>query len=240
MLYFSDQLYQILCQYTKWFEFIQIVIKEKLFKHLKNHLYFFSRDNGTCTQCVAFLFSLTSFWERHRDRGTIVGTDTQCVWNKPRIRNDPQEIIETRVDPTQNRPLTYCCYMYNGFLQPNFTGSGTPTLPWEGVIWTCWGTDVLVLQTFESDDGTVIMIMWYCQLWQMLAKLDSLLLIFCQLLKTWRKFLINEKNCEIEDQPKWKHITGNHLVYIKVGFMHLLVFDGNMKIAPPRQSFSRS
>lgn len=48
--------------------------------------------------------------------------------------------------------------MYNGFLQPNFTGSGTPTLPWEGVIWTCWGTDVLVLQTFESDDGTVIMI----------------------------------------------------------------------------------
>lgn len=130
--------------------------------------------------------------------------------------------------------------MYNGFLQPNFTGSGTPTLPWEGVIWTCWGTDVLVLQTFESDDGTVIMIMWYCQLWQMLAKLGSLLLIFCQLLKTWRKFLINEKNCEIEDQPKWKHITGYHLVYIKVGFMHLLVFDGNMKIAPPRQSFSRS
>lgn len=90
MLYFSDQLYQILCQYTKWFEFIQIVIKEKLFKHLKNHLYFFPRDNGTCTQCVAFLFSLTSFWERHRDRGTEVGTDTQCVWNKPRIRNDPR------------------------------------------------------------------------------------------------------------------------------------------------------
>lgn len=53
-------------------------------------------------------------------------------------------------------------------------------------------------------------------------------------------FLINEKNCEIEDQPKRKHITGNHLVYIKVGFMHLQVFDGNMKIAPPRQSFSRS
>lgn len=141
----------------------------------KSFVFIFFRNNGTCTQCVAFLFSLTSFWERHRDRGTEVGTDTQCVWNK----SNPQEIIDTRVDPTQNRPSTYCCYMYKGFLQPNFTGSGTPTLPWEGVIWTCRDTDVLVLQTFESDDGTVMMIMWYCQLWQMLAKLGSLLLIFC-------------------------------------------------------------
>lgn len=96
MLYFSDQLYQILWQYTKWFEFIQTVVKEKFFKHSKKSFVSFSRDNGTCTQCVAFLFSLTSFWERHRDRGTEVGTDTQCVWNKPRIRNPTPRRSSTR------------------------------------------------------------------------------------------------------------------------------------------------
>lgn len=62
----------------------------------KSFVFIFFRNNGTCTQCVAFLFSLTSFWERHRDRGTEVGTDTQCVWNKPRIRNPTPRRSSTR------------------------------------------------------------------------------------------------------------------------------------------------
>ncbi|KAK3092035.1 hypothetical protein FSP39_024614 [Pinctada imbricata] len=41
-------------------------------------------DNGMCKHCVAFLFGLSSFSDRHKDRGIEVGTDVECVWDKPR------------------------------------------------------------------------------------------------------------------------------------------------------------
>lgn len=99
---------------------------ENLFKHLKNHLYFFPGIMELANNAfVAFLFSLTSFWERHRDRRTEVGTDTQCVWNKPRIRNPTPRRSSTRGwtrHKTDPKPTAVTCT----------TDSVNPILPAQG------------------------------------------------------------------------------------------------------------
>lgn len=51
-------------------------------------LLFFS-DDGTCKHCVALLFSLCSFCERHSDRGIESCTDRACPWDKPRKTSHP-------------------------------------------------------------------------------------------------------------------------------------------------------
>lgn len=55
---------------------------------------FFFRDDGGCKHVVAFLFASIDFLERHRDRGTLVGTDVQCQWNKPRKVRQPKKIAD--------------------------------------------------------------------------------------------------------------------------------------------------
>lgn len=50
---------------------------------------FFFSDDGTCKHCVALLFALSSFCERHRDRGTESCTDKGCSWDKPRKVSHP-------------------------------------------------------------------------------------------------------------------------------------------------------
>lgn len=112
-------------------------------------------DNGTCKHCVAFIFSLSSFCERHRDRGTEVGTDMQCIWDKPRKKSNPQKIsdIDMRVDQTHPQPTSATTDSYN------------PIVPIQGPMANherdfyelCRGTGALLLQTlydesFVSDD----------------------------------------------------------------------------------------
>ena len=54
---------------------------------------FFFRDDGGCKH-VAFLFALIDFLECHSDRGTLVGTDVQCQWDKPRKVSQPEKIAD--------------------------------------------------------------------------------------------------------------------------------------------------
>ncbi|XP_061195896.1 uncharacterized protein LOC133204152 [Saccostrea echinata] len=48
--------------------------------------------NGTCKHCVALLFSLVSFNDRHKDRYSEACTDTVCIWDKPKKTSEPMEI----------------------------------------------------------------------------------------------------------------------------------------------------
>lgn len=53
---------------------------------------FLFRGNGTCKHCVALLFSLVSFSDRHKDRYSEACTDTVCMWDKPKKTSEPMEI----------------------------------------------------------------------------------------------------------------------------------------------------
>ena len=71
------------------------------------------RDNGTCKHCVALLFAVSDFCCRHKDRSTEVGTDVECVWDKPRNESTQMEVddIDIRTDmsvPKKNHPYSYC------------------------------------------------------------------------------------------------------------------------------------
>ena len=64
-------------------------------------LIFFS-EHGTCKHCVALLFALANFNDRHRDRHTLVGTDVECQWDKPKKSTEPMEVdkISLCMDPS--------------------------------------------------------------------------------------------------------------------------------------------
>jgi hypothetical protein len=47
------------------------------------------RDDGSCKHCVALLFALHDFCERHQDRGTEACTDKPCKWDRPRQGSNP-------------------------------------------------------------------------------------------------------------------------------------------------------
>lgn len=105
--------------------------------------------------CVAFLFSLTSFCERHRDRETEIGTDTQCILDKSRKKSNPQEIIDIdmRVDQTQVISTAATTNSYDPIGQVQDPQNYLKKKFYE----LCGGTVALVLQTlhddtFESDD----------------------------------------------------------------------------------------
>ena len=51
-------------------------------------------DDGGCKHVVALLLDLISFTERHKDRGTLVGTDSACKWDKPRKESKPMKIVD--------------------------------------------------------------------------------------------------------------------------------------------------
>ena len=110
------------------------------------------RDNGACKHCIAFLFSLSSFCERHRDRSTEVCTDITCKWDKPRRKSMPSEItkIDMRIDQS-NPPPTASIY------DPRVPSQRQTTSNEHDFYNLCKGTNALLLQTlysdeFESDD----------------------------------------------------------------------------------------
>ncbi|XP_076095702.1 uncharacterized protein LOC143066777 [Mytilus galloprovincialis] len=53
--------------------------------------------NGACKHCIALLFSIESFSERHRDRFTQACTDVVCTWDKPKKKSEPMEIDEMEI-----------------------------------------------------------------------------------------------------------------------------------------------
>lgn len=57
--------------------------------------------NGTCKHLVALLFALEDFVLRHMDRGTLVGTDVACKWDKPRQQSRPRRV--TQFPPSAKR-----------------------------------------------------------------------------------------------------------------------------------------
>lgn len=72
-----------------------------------HYLFFIFRDDGTCKHCVALLFSLSSFPDRHRDRFTEACTDQECQWDKSKKISVPMEIddIDIRVDQSSDAPI---------------------------------------------------------------------------------------------------------------------------------------
>lgn len=62
---------------------------------------------GVCKHRVAYIFSLSSFCERHQDKSAEVCTDVPCTWNKPRRITLPSEItcIDTRIYQPCPTPL---------------------------------------------------------------------------------------------------------------------------------------
>ena len=50
------------------------------------------RGNGTCKHCVSLLFAVSDFCCRHKGRSTEVGTNVECVWNKPRNESTPLKV----------------------------------------------------------------------------------------------------------------------------------------------------
>ncbi|XP_062577470.1 uncharacterized protein LOC134239315 [Saccostrea cucullata] len=106
-------------------------------------------DNGACKHCVAFIFSLSSFCERHRDRSTEACTDIQCVWDKPRKKSVPSEIsnIDLRIDQSQQPSIvpTLCNY------DPRVPAQEIPSHE-KDFYNLCKGTDALVLQTLYSEE----------------------------------------------------------------------------------------
>lgn len=56
-------------------------------------------DDQGCKHFAALLFALSSYTDRHRDRHTQVGTDTTCIWDKPRKESQPMEVddIDIRI-----------------------------------------------------------------------------------------------------------------------------------------------
>lgn len=122
--------------------------------------HFYSRDNGTCKHCVALLFSLSSFCERHRDRGTQVGTDLQCQWDKPRKKSNPKKItdIDMRVDVTNPLPTSATAAVYDPIVP---TVQNPPVNLEKEIYKLCKGTGALLLQTlydasYESDDDVLL------------------------------------------------------------------------------------
>ena len=61
-------------------------------------------DDGACKHASAFLFSICSFDERHRDRHTQVGTDLPCKWDKPRRESRPLPFNDISLNPSSTRP----------------------------------------------------------------------------------------------------------------------------------------
>ncbi|XP_062620989.1 uncharacterized protein LOC134282605 [Saccostrea cucullata] len=61
-------------------------------------------DDGTCKHCVALLFSLQSFSERHKDRGEETCTDKPCKWDKPRITSHPVTVEEISFRRNSSHP----------------------------------------------------------------------------------------------------------------------------------------
>lgn len=53
-------------------------------------------------------FCLLSTTFAHKDRGTEVGTDVECVWDKPRNQSTPMEVddIDIRTDTRTPKKVT--------------------------------------------------------------------------------------------------------------------------------------
>ncbi|XP_070547577.1 uncharacterized protein [Ptychodera flava] len=110
-------------------------------------------DDGSCKHCVALLFSLSSFTDRHKDRHTEAGTDRVCTWDKPRRESAPMviddiDIRTNRTVPLPPEPLidTYNPAISNPLLTPDEIRSYMYN--------ACAGTNSLLLQTLDtmSDD----------------------------------------------------------------------------------------
>ena len=99
------------------------------------------------------MFGLTSFCDRHKDRGTEVGTDKECVWDKPRQQSAPMEIdnIDTRIETSSLPPIvpTYENYQPQVKDLPNVKDLA------KDFKHLCKGTNSLLLQTLytESDES---------------------------------------------------------------------------------------
>ncbi|XP_070550275.1 uncharacterized protein [Ptychodera flava] len=62
-------------------------------------------EHGSCKHCVALLFSLQDFSDRHCDRHTATGTDVPCYWDRPRQESRPLPIDDINIGHSDNSTL---------------------------------------------------------------------------------------------------------------------------------------
>ncbi|XP_033763165.1 uncharacterized protein LOC117344514 [Pecten maximus] len=110
-------------------------------------------DDGTCKHCVALLFAMSAFCERHQDRSTEVGTDVACVWDKPKKTTTPLEIedMDIRVNKVTPKPKSASAENYN----PTVRSECLSKRQVEKEIFTlCKGSNSVLLQALDppSDD----------------------------------------------------------------------------------------
>lgn len=119
--------------------------------------------------------------EQHRDRKTEVGTYTQCIWDNPRKKSNPQGIIDIdmRVDKTQRKPNAATTDSFD----PIVLVQGPQAFLDKEFYELCRCTDAFVLQTlydktFESDDDDNVILS------TMPDACKNMQPPFCQLLET--------------------------------------------------------
>ena len=110
------------------------------------------RDNGTCKHCVALLFAVSDFCCRHKDRSTEVGTNVECVWDKPRNESTPMEVddIDIRTDMSVPKKITPIHTVYKSNVN-NVTHNDVKTK----LKNICKGSKALILQTlYDTGDNS--------------------------------------------------------------------------------------
>lgn len=105
--------------------------------------------------CVASLFSLTSFCKRRR--GTV-GTNMQCVWDKPRKNPNPRRSLTLKWGKTRHNNLNLLLLRRTPSTQLYRFKDSEPTLRrssknFSGATDALFFLQTLLDKTFESDDG---------------------------------------------------------------------------------------
>lgn len=122
--------------------------------HFHEYSQIFCSDNGTCKHCVALLFAVNDFCTGHKDRGTEVGTDIECVWDKPRNESTPMEVNEIDIRTDTSVPKKIAPTHLNYKSTKNIPSSNEIKIKLKNI---CKGTNALLLQTLydegdQSDD----------------------------------------------------------------------------------------
>ncbi|CAC5403785.1 unnamed protein product [Mytilus coruscus] len=124
---------------------ITLVLSGVIQKLCNLHFYINLRGNGASKHCIALLFSIESFKERHRYRFTQACTDVECKWDKPKKKSEPMEVDEIEIRRDTSTILKTTPMTKNYKPASNIEHSGI-----EKDIYKLFsGTDSLVLQVLD-------------------------------------------------------------------------------------------
>lgn len=173
--------------------------------------------------CVASLFSLTSFCKRRR--GTV-GTNMQCVWDKPRKNPNPRRSLTLKWGKTRHNNLNLLLLRRTPSTQLYRFKDSEPTLRRSSKNFS-GATDALFFYRHCLIKLLKVMmvmnIIWYCKLWHMLAIIS----IVYQLLKTFQNFYFEIQMVKFKIRQYWEMIMSG-LNTGKVQLLHSIFYRLNI------------